>query len=294
MSPSSPSRSNNSPTVDGATGLSAKMGSCSLGTWLGVPVLLHYSFFILVVLAVIASIQVRSIKYSIYQFVLMGPILFITIVIHEFGHVLMARRLGGEAKAILLWPLGGLAISSQPSPATHKSSMLVAAAGPATHIIQIIFWVIYSALVGLATPTTYWGTSPAYIANGSIADFFVMIGLGAIFLNVSLLCFNLFLPAFPLDGGQIFASVLLMHGCAPEKAGYITACTSAIISLALLIWGIVSFVYTQNPFTILNITVALWMISSSYNLYKLVKAGCVRSHPLFSTVPSTPVTTDAV
>jgi len=42
-------------------------------------------------------------------FVVLGPILLTTILIHEIGHSLAARCVGGKAEGILLWPLGGLA-----------------------------------------------------------------------------------------------------------------------------------------------------------------------------------------
>lgn len=41
--------------------------------------------------------------------ILYGPLLLVTVLIHELGHSLAARRLGGHAEGILLWPLGGLA-----------------------------------------------------------------------------------------------------------------------------------------------------------------------------------------
>jgi Zn-dependent protease len=277
----------NTSSSSGNGGLTASVDcACSIGSLFGVPIKLHFSYFILLALTLLGSIQYRSVRYSLYEFIIMGPILFITILIHELGHILMARKLGGEAKCIILWPLGGLAISSQPDPATHKSFMLVAVAGPATHVVQMVFWVIFSALVGLATPTTYWGTNAYYGINGSVADFFVAVGVGSLYLNLILMCFNLLLPAYPLDGGQIFASFLLMRGNSPEKAGKITSYTAGAIALALLIWAIISFFDGQSPFTILNMLVALWILNSSYNLHKLVMAGRVRDHPLFNTTAS--------
>lgn len=42
-------------------------------------------------------------------FILLGPVLLVTILIHELGHCLAARSIGGVVEGILLWPLGGLA-----------------------------------------------------------------------------------------------------------------------------------------------------------------------------------------
>lgn len=45
----------------------------------------------------------------LYWFVLLGPVLLLTVLVHELGHCLAARQVGGSATGILLWPLGGLA-----------------------------------------------------------------------------------------------------------------------------------------------------------------------------------------
>ena len=45
----------------------------------------------------------------LYTILLYGPILFFTVLVHELGHCLACRQIGGEAHSILLWPLGGLA-----------------------------------------------------------------------------------------------------------------------------------------------------------------------------------------
>jgi Zn-dependent protease len=277
----------NTSSSSGNGGVTASVvRACSIGSLFGVPIKLHPSYFILLALALMRSIQYRSVRYSFYQFIIMGPILFITIPIHELGHIIMARKLGGEAKCIMLCSLGGLAISSQPDPATHKSFMLVAVAGPAARIVQTVFWAIFSALVGLATPASYWGTHAYYGINGNVADFFVAVGLGSLYSNLTLMCFNLLLPAYPLDGGQIFASFLLMRGNSPEKAGKITSYTAGVIALTLLIWASITYFDGQSPFAILSMLVAFWILNSSYNLHKLVMAGRVRDRPLFNTTDS--------
>jgi Zn-dependent protease len=269
----------NTSSSSGNGGVTASVDRAwSIGSLFGVPIKLSKSYFLLLAVVLLESIQYQSARYSLYQFIILGPVLFITILIHELGHILMARKLGGEGKCIILHPLGGLAISSPPDPATHKSFMLVAVAGPATHIVQMVFWVIFSALVGIFF--AYYGI------NESVAEFCIMVGVGSFYLNLTLMCFNSLLPAYPLDGGRIFASFLLMRGNSPEKAGKITSCTAIAIALALLIWSIKSFNEGNNPLMIFNMLVALWILRSSLNLHKLVMAGRVTDHPLFNTTAS--------
>ena len=66
----------------------------------------------------------------IISLLLYGPILWTTVLVHEIGHALAAKRLGVEATEILIWPLGGLAFLG--STAAAKTDMLIALAGPAT------------------------------------------------------------------------------------------------------------------------------------------------------------------
>ena len=67
-----------------------------------------------------------------------GPFLFGDVLLHELCHCLMARRLGMPVASILLWPLGGLAyIGRAPSAC---ADLKVAAAGPASHVPQVLLW----------------------------------------------------------------------------------------------------------------------------------------------------------
>ncbi len=60
-------------------------------------------------------------------------LLFLVILLHEFGHCFAARWVGGDAKEILIWPLGGLAYVEVPH--APRPTFLVAAAGPATNAV---------------------------------------------------------------------------------------------------------------------------------------------------------------
>lgn len=80
-----------------------------LGTVQGIPIRLHPTFFALLGVSVLAGAG-RGGQYVALVALLYGPILLATIVAHELGHALTARRLGAAVEAIVLWPLGGLAL----------------------------------------------------------------------------------------------------------------------------------------------------------------------------------------
>jgi Zn-dependent protease len=65
-------------------------------------------FIVFLALQVVGSILYGGL-WPLYWFLLLGPILLVTVLIHELGHSLAAKQVGGRVEGILLWPLGGLA-----------------------------------------------------------------------------------------------------------------------------------------------------------------------------------------
>jgi len=130
--------------------------------------------------------------------------LFTCVYTHEMGHILAARRYGVTANRITLRALGGLAHMDTPNP-HPRAEMVVAAAGPVTHIPWLAL------LFG-----SHWLAREA----GATGDWVWMLrGLG--FLQLYMMGFNL-LPFYPLDGGRILRGFLAqrMH---PNKASLMTA-----------------------------------------------------------------------
>lgn len=113
--------------------------------------------------------------------------LFLIVLLHEFGHALAARSVGGQADRIVLWPLGGIAfVRTPPRPGAHLWSIV---AGPLVNV----------ALVPLTLPLAI----QLWNQPGDLAELVRAVA----FINLALLIFNL-LPIFPLDGGQILQSLL--------------------------------------------------------------------------------------
>ncbi len=118
--------------------------------------------------------------------------LFFIVLLHEYGHALACRQVGGTANQIVLWPLGGVAyVDPPPRPGATLWSI---AAGP---LVNVVLLPILSTLGILSRSLGWAGAMPNAHAL-----------LRAIwFINLALLIFNL-LPIYPLDGGQILRSVL--------------------------------------------------------------------------------------
>ena len=155
----------------------------------GIDLFLHWSWFL------VAAFEIgdRARRYSSLTWnVLEYLALFGIVMLHEFGHALACRQVGGTANRIVLWPLGGVAyVSPPPRPGATLWSI---AAGPLVNLvllpISLVLW-ISSRSLGWAK------TMPNAHA--------FLWALGVI--NLGLLVFNL-LPIYPLDGGQILRSLL--------------------------------------------------------------------------------------
>ncbi len=115
--------------------------------------------------------------------------LFASVAVHELGHSWVAMRYDIEVESITLWILGGLA-SLKSMPKEWDREFWIAIAGPITSVLFAI------ACLGLIQVLSFDATPVA---------FFVIGWLGVV--NLLLAGFNL-LPAFPMDGGRIFRSLL--------------------------------------------------------------------------------------
>ena len=116
-------------------------------------------------------------------------LLFASILLHELGHAIVARRHGVEIEEIDLWLLGGVA-RMKGYPKTAGDELRFAIAGPA---VTLVIAAAFGALA-LALPSS----SPA--ALRAVVEYQVLI-------NGAILVFNL-LPAFPLDGGRVARALI--------------------------------------------------------------------------------------
>ncbi len=130
-------------------------------------------------------------------------LLFVLITLHELGHSFVAQHYGAPVKQIILSPIGGVAQLMR-MPEKPVEEFVIAIAGPAVNL----------ALAGLM-----WGTAVLFnIDLGSPLR--VLMGYGGVtgsalftyifVYNIFLAVFNL-IPAFPMDGGRVFRSLLAMR-----------------------------------------------------------------------------------
>jgi Zn-dependent protease len=168
---------------------SLSQGSIHLFRVAGIDLYLHWSWFVVAII----EIQSRQGRYtSVIWNVLEYLALFLIVLMHEFGHALACRQVGGTANRIMLWPLGGVAYVDPPQ--RPGATLWSIAAGPLVNvallpILYAAFWMGH--LLG-------W--------QHSMHDAYVFVR-AVLAINIGLLVFNI-LPIYPLDGGQILRSLL--------------------------------------------------------------------------------------
>jgi Zn-dependent protease/CBS domain-containing protein len=169
--------------------------SWRLARLFGIEIYIHATFVILLVwVGLRAYLQSGSMGAAIRGIELTLAI-FGTVVLHELGHALTARRFGIRTRDITLLPIGGVARLER-MPDKPWQELLVAVAGPLVNVA--IAALIFAALALTGTPLL-----PADAAQSSILS-------SLLWVNVTLAIFNL-LPAFPMDGGRVLRALLAMR-----------------------------------------------------------------------------------
>lgn len=157
---------------------------------------------------------------------------FASLVLHELGHALMARRQGIPIVGIDLWFLGGLS-QMRREPANASEELKIAVAGPA--VTLALFALCLGAIAAFATGGTVsevtlaregFKTSPALALLGWLG-----------FINGALFLFNI-IPAFPLDGGRIARAVIWWRTGDRNRATQATGRSGQAFALLVGLFGL--------------------------------------------------------
>lgn len=148
--------------------------------------------------------------------------LFLSVLLHELGHALVARRYGVKTRRIILWLLGGIA-QLERIPREPAKELAIALAGPAVSFALALGFHL------LKTPQGAWGFLSHYL----------------FLVNLSLGLFNL-LPALPLDGGSVYRALLAL------RKPYLQATRQAVALSGALAWVLGLFgLLVLNPLLVL-------------------------------------------
>ena len=206
--------------------------SITLGRLFGVDIGLHYSWFIIALLITLSLVGhfgatdpnwSRAIVWA--SAVITAVLFFVSIVLHELSHALVARARGVSVRSITLFALGGVATMETPAP-DAKTEFWIAVAGPIASVV--IGLGCYALAVSL-------GWSPQADVSPSTA---VLGWLG--YINISLAVFNL-IPGFPLDGGRILRAILWGRSGDADRATMTAARVGQAVAFGFILLGVMRF-----------------------------------------------------
>jgi Zn-dependent protease/CBS domain-containing protein len=154
-------------------------------------------------------------------------LLFVSVLLHELSHSLVAKKNNIPIKGITLFIFGGVAEMTE-EPTTAKSEIKMAVAGPiCSGALALIFLIISKFFI-------------------SFLPIIPLIGIlkYCVFINLALMIFNL-LPGFPLDGGRILRAIIWNSTGNIKKATYTTSRIGSSLGVFLIIFGFFN-VFTGN------------------------------------------------
>lgn len=223
--------------------------SMSLGTIFGIPVRVDYSWFLVLILFTwtfaTGYFPAEFKNWSTVEYWIVGAItalvLFVSVLLHELGHSLVAERFKLPVRNITLFIFGGVSqISAEPTSAL--SEFWITITGP---VISLILAGIF-ALLTLITS----GFAPLWAIVKYLA-----------YINFILAVFNL-IPGFPLDGGGVLMSIIWGATHNRHRALLIASTVGSIVAYLFIIYGVFEL-FTGNLFNGLWIAFIGWFLISA-------------------------------
>lgn len=210
----------------------------------GINVDVHATFWILLAWIALANYQRAHTVAAAFAGVALTLAIFGSVLLHEFGHALVAARFGVKTRSITLLPIGGVAHLDR-MPDRPRQELAIALAGPAVTVAIIV--VLYLALRVTGAPVT------VNAAATPAASFIAQV----MWVNVVLAGFNL-LPAFPMDGGRVLRAALAMR-MSFDRA---TETAARVGKVFALIFALAGLFVVNNPFLVI-IAVFVWLSAAA-------------------------------
>lgn len=209
-----------------------------LGHIAGIEIGLHFSWFIIAILIAFSlAAHFHAVRPDWGEGVVWGIsigtsiLFFVTLLLHELAHSLVAKSRGLKVRAITLFALGGVSqIETEASDA--GSEFWIAIVGPLTSLVIGI---------GLLAILHSWGWTLGREPVTPIAAILLWLG----YINVLLAVFNM-IPGFPLDGGRVLRAAVWWFTKKPEKSTRIAARVGEIVAILFIVYGLFRFFVGAN------------------------------------------------
>jgi Zn-dependent protease len=170
-------------------------------------------------------------------------LLFVSVLLHELGHSFTARSLGLPVNTITLFIFGGVSNLTR-EPESPREEFLVTIAGPLTSLILAgVFYLLHAAAGS--------GSSQISAVLGYLAS-----------INLILAIFNL-IPAFPLDGGRVFRSIVWAITGSVRRATRIATIVSRVFAYLFIAGGLIEALVFRQIGSGLWLAFIGWYLNSS-------------------------------
>lgn len=197
--------------------------------------------------------------------------LFISLVLHELSHSLVARKFNLNVGSITLFIFGGVA-ELERDPESAKSEFWIAVAGP---IMSFMLGFLFLILARFTAPDG---------GDNAVSAVFGYLG----FINLVLAIFNL-IPAFPLDGGRILRAILWQSRGDVLSATRIASRAGSFFAILLISLGILSFFSSQLVAGIWQVLIGLFVLNASKAAYgDLVLRQTLKNHTVSTLMTRNP------
>jgi Zn-dependent protease/sulfur carrier protein ThiS len=202
--------------------------------------------------------------------------LFVSIILHELGHSVVARAYGISIRGITLFLFGGVA-EMEEEPRNARSEFFMAIAGP---IMSLVLAVLFFG--GQIVLVTLTGHTPVSGVIGYLA-----------LLNVILAVFNM-VPAFPLDGGRVLRATLWAIRDDLRWATRISSGIGTFFGTGLIVLGVFAFIGGDFVGGLWWCLIGMFMRGASQMSYRqLLMRRALEGEPLAKFMHSTPVAVDS-
>jgi Zn-dependent protease len=254
--------------------------SVPLGRIFGITVRVHVLFIVFALVMWLRMLGKDRPDGAATAILVLLVLIFLSVLLHELGHCYAARLVDGDAREILLWPLGGLAYCEVPH--TPRANFITAAGGPAVNLLLCVVCGLVLAYAGFwpsfdprfeqawTTDLTSWrdgklyGSDYSLLASTHLQEWQVLVAR-FFWVNWFSLLVNVLLIGFPLDGGRMFQALLW------PRFGYRQSMFYAIIAGFLVMMVVGIFALVQNE--VLILCLALFIYKSCQHQWIVLETG---------------------
>jgi Zn-dependent protease len=208
-----------------------------LGRISGIEIGLHYSWLII---ALLISFSLAAHFHSVrpdwsagitwIASIFTSIFFFITLLLHELAHSIVAKSRGLRVRAITLFALGGVSQIESEAP-NARSEFWIAIVGPLSSLV------IGGVLLGLARLSGAGTTAPSNPVDA------VLLWLG--YINLALAAFNM-IPGYPLDGGRVLRAILWWITHNADRATRLASQVGQVVAFLFILYGVFRFFVGAN------------------------------------------------